>query len=431
MFGTFIEKLESLLGKTFLISSLFPLVLGISINALLIVYRTRQFTDGHELLTSIVSWISKPTVDIVVLALIACLAYLLSPLNLPMREFLEGKYLPILLSERLQANQYKNLVRLSNNLEETARRHHWLAIKAKKWGASMRKARCLGKQINACNYDESGGCARTMRKLNRLRLRRKQIPREDLIDASVRLFNKLRLNNVDLNRSYSCQALDKAEADFFEAVKYSLSHVQQQYRELYDDRQFNYPEGYLAPTLMGNIARSIAAYADRRYRFSMDIFWTKLQRVVQEDVKYYRVLQDAKTQLDFLTALIWVAAVSSIGWTIDGLLQSYGNARLSWLLNPGIVETIIAICAGFVAVQLLYRLTLQNYRAFADLLRSCVDLYRFGLLQLMHVPLPKDIEQERQLWETLTRMTGFGEVQAELTYVHPLEKEKPMAPASK
>jgi hypothetical protein len=56
-----------------------------------------------------------------------------------------------------------------------------------------------------------------------------------------------------------------------------------------------------------------------------------------------------------------------------------------------------------------YRVALQNYRAFANLLCASVDLFRTDLLKALRVPLPANAEQERLIWETIEQRLVFGE----------------------
>jgi hypothetical protein len=64
----------------------------------------------------------------------------------------------------------------------------------------------------------------------------------------------------------------------------------------------------------------------------------------------------------------------------------------------------------------------QNYRAFAEAVRSAVDLYRFDLLVVLHLPLPPDSAVEKHVWTDLMQRT-VGETQAILTYLHPARDE--------
>jgi hypothetical protein len=55
---------------------------------------------------------------------------------------------------------------------------------------------------------------------------------------------------------------------------------------------------------------------------------------------------------------------------------------------------------------------------FTELVRSSVDLYRFPLLQALHVALPGGIREERAIWNALQRLSTFGEEAVDLSYQH-------------
>jgi hypothetical protein len=130
----------------------------------------------------------------------------------------------------------------------------------------------------------------------------------------------------------------------------------------------------------------------------LEVFWSRLQKIVQSDPKFYAVLQDAKTQLDFAVSFWWWSAASSLSWLIWLAFNAYSFA-------PFIV---VATVGPFLA-WLSYKIAILNYSALAELLRSALDLFRFDLLTALHIPLPSGAEDESKLWESLTKRTAYGE----------------------
>ena len=49
---------------------------------------------------------------------------------------------------------------------------------------------------------------------------------------------------------------------------------------------------------------------------NLDVFWTRLQKVVAADANFYSTVQDAKMQVDFLVALIWYTLFFTLVWVI-------------------------------------------------------------------------------------------------------------------
>jgi hypothetical protein len=101
-------------------------------------------------------------------------------------------------------------------------------------------------------------------------------------------------------------------------------------------------------------------------------------------------------QLDFLVALIWLTFAFTVIWVIV----------LPWLGEAKTLFLAIAI-AGPILTYIWYRLAIQNYRPYCDLLRACIDLYRLDLLKALHIPLPANAEEEREIWETLAARVGY------------------------
>ena len=74
----------------------------------------------------------------------------------------------------------------------------------------------------------------------------------------------------------------------------------------------------------------------------------------------------------------------------------------------------VAAC-GPPAVYTFYRLACQAYRVFADLIRTSVDVYRFQLLNDLHVAPPTGTREEEKLWDLLGNRTGYAS-HADLNY---------------
>jgi hypothetical protein len=65
---------------------------------------------------------------------------------------------------------------------------------------------------------------------------------------------------------------------------------------------------------------------------------------------------------------------------------------------------------------LWYRLACQSYTAFADLMRTSVDLYRFELLDSLNLSRPRDLSDEKKLWERIAQSIGFENTSDQFEY---------------
>jgi hypothetical protein len=248
------------------------------------------------------------------------------------------------------------------------------------------------------------------------------IPANVLDDAVVKLVPVLAANSID-KTTESWRALD-ADCDYLiEAMYFSRDRYQKERIGLYNLRQFRFPVDLgavpersaiiLAPTRMGNIGRTMHSYAQRHYGFDLGVLWTRLQNASQSSDKFYTVLQDAKVQLDFFVAIAWFAAMTTIAWL---LLQLWIFRSARDFLYIGVVGPLVTVAA--------YLLGCRAYSVFADLMRSCIDLFRFKVLSDLHMPLPPGLEEERSMWQDLANLmgyenpTGIGGKPISVTYKH-------------
>ncbi|NIR39478.1 MAG: hypothetical protein GWN02_07820, partial [Gemmatimonadetes bacterium] len=186
---------------------------------------------------------------------------------------------------------------------------------------------------------------------------------------------------------------------------YAQSRLSQESTARHSEITVSFPSDNLAQTTMGNVARSVASYARQRYGMDLDFMWTRLQKVMEGD-DHYRTLMEAQIRVDFVVSMFWLLAFSLVLW-----IPCYAATGT----NPLVFLTLM-VGTPFVLAA-LYKLCTESYRAFADLLRSAVDLFRFQLLGELRLPLPADGAQERRLWTMVNRQMAFGETQ-NLPYVH-------------
>jgi hypothetical protein len=406
--GTVLEKIQVLLSKNFVIASFFPMLIFWTLNAAMLFWTNetlRKWTEVHIRLEGAASAVYLATA----LGAIGVTAYIFSTLNLTLREVLEGQHWPPRVAQRMEALQRTRLDQLSQNIDSYRRQRRRLKYELPTWQEELRMARLKGAEHATCDYAEP---AERIRNLQSKMASASPIAFEDLRQAVDELKRELAHNSAELPHDPNSRALDGDHQRLLRIAGYALEKVETQYFRLFNYRQFSYPHGTVAPTAMGNIAASVRSYADSRYSLNLDLVWTRLQKIIQGDEKFFAVLQDSKTQLDFLVALFWSTVAYSLFW---GAIMPLAGFRLRHLqliwIGLGIIPAYhpLILLGGVALAVIWYAIALQNYRAFADLLRSAVDLYRLDLLKFLHLPLPKSPAEERELWEALTQWTGYGE----------------------
>lgn len=400
-----LEKLRGLFTPAFLISSVTPLFCFILVNAAIL----GQFNDatGNWLHDFFLLETTPKTLLAAIIAIgLLVVAYVFSTLNLGLRQLLEGARLPKWLRSQLCSSETARLDALLRELQECQKARFQFSRQFPLWKKQLLDARALGaKRGPRVGPEANGPPHASLEELERMRREGAPLMVDNVKTHIDQLTERLSKNSADLSDDSDSRRLDYDHARILELIDYAQQRIEAEYIRLYNERDFNFSRDTVAPTRMGNIAESVRSYAQSRYSMNLVFFWTRLQKVVQEKTEFYKTLQDAKTQLDFTVSLFWLTTISTGGWIL--LLPLLSR---TWL-------PVIAVWAiGPVLMRIWYLVALQNYRSFADLLRSSLDLFRFELLKELKVALPDNAETERALWDRLNRRISYGEPTAFISY---------------
>jgi hypothetical protein len=361
-----------------------------------------------------VTWFSTFT-----LVAISALAYVFSTLGNLMRELLEGRH--VLEAKWLRGGPHSVQRKKLDDLSEKFRKlgHELSELPIARWKMILRRASEAGWAQPQCEYPAtkvSQDGYQRFQKVRDIRFRGDLIRYDDLYKTVRYMRSELRANNTTKRNAGEL-------VEDYRRVREILEYAQDAYassrNEYFSQRQFRFPgvfierkadapsapSNILAATEMGNIARTIRSYALNRYSLDLDVLWSRLQAIVQGKKEFFSSLQDAKTQLDFLVSLCWVTAVFWILWSV--LVPLYSHDYLLF----GII-----MFAGPALTWLWYRLACESYTAFADLMRTSVDLYRFELLDAMNLPRPRDLDDENALWERVAQAIGFEDSDVHFEY---------------
>jgi len=411
MLGTLLEKIGTLLPRNFIIANFFPMLLFAAINGLMLYWMSDRFHQAVQHYFAMDAG-NQSLIGFAILIVITLAAYIFSSLNLLQREILEGRYGPASLKDRLSAGQQRRADHSADKLDKAQR--YQLRLEKLDGQERLRKARLQGKnqRDQRCTYTTEKAAAVAVAKLERKRLQYKSIETEEL-DHAIRLL-EFELMLCDVNLRVPAWGdisnkilLDGAQTTLVRCLEYAGKRNDNDIKELFNAREFNYSRFKIAPTAMGNIAESIRSYTLSRYAMNLDPFWSRLQKILIDDDKFYATLVDAKTQLDFMISLFWVTVSFTGFWTFELL-----NLRRSLL-------AFLLVAVGGPALSILwYKIALQNYRAFADICRTSVDLYRFKLLEMLHVEQPEGNLKERRTWVEINKIIGYGE-ETQIQYQYP------------
>jgi len=390
----------TLLGsRGFLLTSLLPMVL-FSIGSYLI---DAQLEPKHAIWAS--QFIQdKPgfaTSCAVLIILVA--AYMFSSLNSVLRQVLEGKYL-----RKWRRNPF---VRYQMKIAEDARRRfdesqrsYWTLSQAK-WIDELRQARAEGakKAVPAAAVDAD--LKASVAELTGDKDALKPLDHAKLKKAVDDLSPYLKAADANKKDQPNSKGLSDLHVALVQNIQYEIGRLQRDRTQAYWDSA-SFPDDVM-PTRMGNIAGTLRYYAESRYGILLDVFWTRLQKLIQSDEKSFSTLQDAKIQLDFFVSLVWLSALFSLFWS--AMLMAFSTRIGLFLLVSG---------GGFLAMVTCYQLGCQSYLTFAEVVRGAIDLTRFQLISAYHLPLPLGSGEEERLWETMADWVAYDSRSGGVLYEH-------------
>ncbi len=343
---------------------------------------------------------------------IALFAYVLSAILPNLQAALEGGNWPAWLDHFLVPAQMRRLEQLDEQEAENRKLRGSLRgqTQVEAWQTTLRTARIAGNAVADNTYTWDNASAKSIRRLSRRRRAGLRVLRDDLNKVLTEFAIDLRQNNANVAgpQDYGSHlALNRNFDLLWSLTEYAGDYAVIEYNRLKTTRRFDFGSVPLAPTRMGNVAKSVRHYAERRYNFNIDLFWSRLQLPVQRDKDFGPLLQAAKTKLDFLVCSSVLTTAWGIGWAL-------------WVGLCGGPKTVFLLAAagGPILGYLWYRVAVAHYQTFADLLRSSIDLFRLDLLAAIHIPQPDGAQQERDLWEALDALTGLFE-NRDLRYTTP------------
>ena len=145
---------------------------------------------------------------------------------------------------------------------------------------------------------------------------------ETLEPAVNALAAELRAGNL------GATAMHRDHSELLMAINEAREKLHFETRKLNTLRQFTFPSVpnatrgesglvTLAPTRLGNLTRTMRSYTLDRYGMDLEVFWTRLQKVaIEKGDKGFAAMQDAKTQVDFLVSLCWLTVSFTVLWSL-------------------------------------------------------------------------------------------------------------------
>jgi hypothetical protein len=417
MVSQVLDKLDSWLGRSFVLARYFPWLLFAAANLLI---ASLEFPEVRVFVSSEYNHLgsSDKVVDIVlVLSAVAVVAYTMSPIMQLVTRLLEGQHLwrwvaePLLLRRALEmqsiAERREKLFQDRAGIEKTEEIREWLADK-----------RAAGERYGTITDWPAVIAAKDA--IEELRVRRylnQPIMAGELAVAMQALGDALQKNCADLtslrvpvSKAIYDQAvqLDKLHGEASKSLApYAIDIAQNRERRALDVHDKLFASAELAPTRLGNDVAALRSYCDTRYGLDFDFFWPRLQLVIKDE-KLTAKLTTAKIQVEFSLLSLTLSALFVASWLIT--LGVVGHS----LYSLGVVAAV-----GPPLIIMWLWLVHESYSAYSELVRGTIDVSRFDLLQALRRPLPATTEAEKKVWEQTARLLVLDEHDVEIAFQHP------------
>ena len=205
--------------------------------------------------------------------------------------------------------------------------------------------------------------------------------------------------------SESHEGSELNEAETVEQLRLIQSQLHTEFSIYRVQLQHTYPNssGLILPTRLGNVIRSFEYYSDREYGIDSIEIWPRLVSVIPKD--YAVSIDDTKTTFDFMMNCSLLTGLLSVLILMVGLIYpaALGSLSMAFYWMGKII--LFALLSFF-----FYRLSINRAGAWGLLIKSAFDLYRWELLKkLGHEKAPKKREDERALWEEISRQMIYGD----------------------
>lgn len=225
---------------------------------------------------------------------------------------------------------------------------------------------------------------------------------KDLLLSLLHLLHQFSLkgNQVDLEQ-YICWFRELAKNEPERLLSWYRQLKEYQYRKIAEPflSIFQYPPArYIQPTALGNVLSWIATYPKERYGIEMEFLIPLLYKVI--DKEYSSLIEERKIFFDFTIIMVFLCAVTSTG------LLFYSGFSFYYSLFQSKYQALILVAAPIIFVIasiVFYLLSLLSARSYGVMLKSAMDLYRLKVLDELRIPVPKKLQDEKEIWKKLNQ----------------------------
>jgi hypothetical protein len=382
MFATVADKLQSLLGRSFLLANFFPFVIFAAVSALVarggIAGADQVLTWGTLTLTE------NTSMGVLVLVALAALAYIMSPLTVAVRRILEdgGPLRSVLRKiEQMECNQLRHE-------RSIARRAHATAMvrdgqyRPDLQGGYM-ASRSLPEARNPPAVEEAA---------DKIDLAVDHLGNPEALQNAVSsLLTAFRTNSM-ATPSDNTSRLDSLYEKLLNLLSDTLRFTEQELSMAQARLKQRFATGAVKPTRLANIRAASEAHCMDAYGAEFEFLWPRILPLVAKDQKVSDALDAAQATVDFALEMILLSCLFTVGWLV--VLAAIGNSVL----------LLLCVAAGGLALLVLFCTVLDGaYARLGLLARAVIDANRLELLKQLRIAPPGSLSMERATWQRLQR----------------------------
>ncbi|MGW6443149.1 hypothetical protein [Lentzea sp. NPDC055074] len=173
-------------------------------------------------------------------------------------------------------------------------------------------------------------------------------------------------------------------------------------------QRFPHAGHLVRPTALGNVLTAMEDHAGRAYGLDAVVVWPRLYPVLGDQVR--AVVSDRRDSMDLAARLAVTLGLTAV---VSAVLLH----RTGWwlLLSLGLL----------LAARLAYRGCVQAALAYGEAVEAAFDLHRFDLYRALHLPLPADVEAEK---EDNRRLSAFWRQGRPVKFEYQHDEEEAQGP---
>lgn len=201
---------------------------------------------------------------------------------------------------------------------------------------------------------------------------------------------ELEQHKAELGTGSKADLVFRAPYEFLTGL---IGQLEQDRLAVYQEWSVAFPArlSWVKPTKLGNHSRAAETYSFLRYNLDAAVIWPRLREMLPE--KFAGRLGEAKMNMDLMLVLTTLALVFAVAWgAIFVAVPDEYLAVYKWVVAP------IVLLLGMGITRVAYLNAAESALSYGELLKTAFDLYRWQVLEALHLDLPADLESEKKLW---------------------------------